>query len=104
MAMGLSAALVIWWYDMPLAVHRAAHRQLARLDAAAGGADVHPRRRAVQRRRASRKQLFDFIRMIVGRIRGGLGHVTVLAHLVFSGVSGAALADIGALGGIADPA
>ena len=45
-------------------------------------------------------QLFDFIRMIVGRIRGGLGHVTVLTHLVFSGVSGAALADIGALGKI----
>src|SRR5262249_24504895 len=32
------------------------------------------------------------------RIRGGLGHVTVMTHLVFSGVSGAALADIGALG------
>ena len=45
-------------------------------------------------------QLFDFIRMLVGRIRGGLGHVTVLTHLVFSGVSGAALADIGALGKI----
>jgi tripartite ATP-independent transporter DctM subunit len=45
-------------------------------------------------------QLFDFIRMVIGRIRGGLGYVTVLTHLVFSGVSGAALADIGALGRI----
>ncbi len=38
--------------------------------------------------------------MLIGRIRGGLGYVTVLTHLVFSGVSGAALADIGALGKI----
>ena len=38
--------------------------------------------------------------MVIGRIRGGLGHVTVVTHLVFSGVSGAALADIGALGSI----
>ena len=46
------------------------------------------------------QQLFDFIRMLVGRIRGGLGYVTILTHLVFSGISGAALADIGALGSI----
>ena len=38
--------------------------------------------------------------MLVGRIRGGLGYVTILTHLVFSGISGAALADIGALGSI----
>ena len=46
------------------------------------------------------QQLFDWIRMLVGRIRGGLGYVTILTHLVFSGISGAALADIGALGSI----
>jgi tripartite ATP-independent transporter DctM subunit len=45
------------------------------------------------------KHLFVLIRLLVGGIRGGLGHVTVLANLVFSGISGAALADIGALGG-----
>ena len=45
------------------------------------------------------EHLFALIRLAVGRIRGGLGHVTVLANLVFSGISGAALADIGALGG-----
>jgi tripartite ATP-independent transporter DctM subunit len=46
------------------------------------------------------EHLFNFIRMLVGRIRGGLGYVTILTHLVFSGISGAALADIGALGSI----
>ncbi|QDL93939.1 TRAP transporter large permease (plasmid) [Paroceanicella profunda] len=44
--------------------------------------------------------LFDLIRMLVGRLRGGVAQVSVLVSLVFSGISGAALADIGALGGI----
>jgi len=44
-------------------------------------------------------RLFTLVRMVVGRIRGGLGHVSVLTSLIFSGMSGAALADIGALGG-----
>ncbi|WP_118133475.1 TRAP transporter large permease [Oceanicella sp. SM1341] len=44
--------------------------------------------------------LFDLIRMLVGRLRGGVAQVSVLVSLIFSGISGAALADIGALGGI----
>ncbi len=34
----------------------------------------------------------------IGKLRGGLAHVNVLASLVFSGMSGAALADLGGLG------
>ena len=37
---------------------------------------------------------------MVGRVRGGLAYVNVLANLVMAGISGAALADIGALGNI----
>lgn len=44
--------------------------------------------------------MFDLVRMIVGRVRGGMAHVNVLLSLVFAGMSGAALADIGALGGM----
>ncbi|WP_306417963.1 TRAP transporter large permease subunit [Roseinatronobacter sp. S2] len=44
--------------------------------------------------------LFALMRMIVGRIRGGMAHVNVLVSLIFSEMSGAALADIGALGAI----
>lgn len=42
--------------------------------------------------------LFGFARGLVGHIRGGLGHVNVLASLFFSGMSGSALADAGGLG------
>ena len=42
--------------------------------------------------------LFGFARALVGHIRGGLGHVNVLASLFFSGMSGSALADAAGLG------
>ena len=44
--------------------------------------------------------LFDLVRMVLGRIRGAVAQVSILVSLIFSGVSGAALADIGALGKI----
>ncbi len=43
-------------------------------------------------------RLFDFARCLVGHLRGGLGHVNVLASVIFSGMSGAAVADAGGLG------
>ncbi|MBI9102703.1 MAG: TRAP transporter large permease [Spirochaetales bacterium] len=45
-------------------------------------------------------RLFKFARMLVGHRKGGLAHVNILASLIFSGISGAALADIGGLGNI----
>ena len=44
------------------------------------------------------QHLFGFARALVGHVRGGLGHVNVLASLFFSGMSGSALADAGGLG------
>jgi tripartite ATP-independent transporter DctM subunit len=43
-------------------------------------------------------RIFDFTRLLIGRLRGGLAQVNVLGSLIFSGISGAALADIGGLG------
>jgi tripartite ATP-independent transporter DctM subunit len=99
MALGLSAGAVIWWYDLPLAV--IAQRTVNSLDSTPLLAvPMFILAAALFSAAGITQQLFDFVRMLVGRIRGGLGHVTVLTHLVFSGVSGAALADIGALGRI----
>jgi len=44
------------------------------------------------------ERLFTFARAIVGRVRGGLAHVNILASLIFSGMSGSAVADAGGLG------
>ena len=38
-------------------------------------------------------RLFDLSLGLVGRLRGGLGHVNVLTSLIFSGMSGSAVAD-----------
>lgn len=39
--------------------------------------------------------IFGFANSLVGHIRGGMGHVNILASLFFSGMSGSALADAG---------
>ena len=44
------------------------------------------------------EKIFDFTDGIVGRLRGGLAHVNVLASLIFAGMSGSASADASGLG------
>ncbi len=97
--LGLSAAVVIVSEGLPVSV--LAQRSLNALDSSpllavplfifaasllnATGVTTH---------------LFDLVRMVLGRIRGAVAQVSILVSLIFSGVSGAALADIGALGKI----
>src|SRR3546814_11848669 len=38
-------------------------------------------------------RLFDFASLLVGRFRGGLAQVNIVASMIFSGMSGSALAD-----------
>lgn len=45
-------------------------------------------------------RLFSLARILVGGFRGGLAQVNIFASLIFSGISGAALADVGGLGNI----
>jgi len=39
------------------------------------------------------ERLLKFAGLVVGRIRGGLAHVTIVASMIFSGMSGSAIAD-----------
>jgi tripartite ATP-independent transporter DctM subunit len=50
------------------------------------------------------KRIVDFASTLVGHIRGGLGHVTVLASMIISGISGSAVADAAATGSVMVPA
>lgn len=43
-------------------------------------------------------RLLKFCVAVVGRFRGGLGHVNVMASLIFSGMSGSAVADAAGIG------
>ena len=46
------------------------------------------------------RKIFDLADLCVGKLPGGLAQVNIFASLIFSGMSGAALADIGGLGQI----
>jgi len=42
--------------------------------------------------------VFGFANSLVGRLRGGMGHVNVVASIIFSGMTGSAVADASGLG------
>jgi len=50
------------------------------------------------------RRLVSFSTAVVGHIRGGLSHVNILASMIFSGVSGSAVADTSAIGSVLIPA
>ena len=49
------------------------------------------------------ERLVEFVNVLVGRFRGGLGHVSVLTEMVLSGVSGSGTADAAATGVVLIP-
>lgn len=50
------------------------------------------------------QQIVRFAQMLIGRVRGGLAAVSVVASMMFSGISGAATAEASAIGSIMIPA
>jgi tripartite ATP-independent transporter DctM subunit len=44
------------------------------------------------------ERIFEFAGTLVGHLRGGLGHVNVVASIIFSGMTGSAIADASGLG------
>jgi len=46
------------------------------------------------------ERIFNFAMSLIGHIKGGLGQVNILASIIFSGMSGAAVADVAGLGQI----
>ncbi len=43
-------------------------------------------------------RIFNFANLVVGKVPGGMAHTNVLASIIFSGMSGSAVADTGGLG------
>ena len=50
------------------------------------------------------RRLVNFANVLVGHMKGGLGHVNVVASMLFSGISGSAAADTSAIGSMLIPA
>jgi len=49
------------------------------------------------------KKLVEFSETVVGHLRGGLGHASVVGSMIFAGVSGSSTADTSAIGSIIIP-
>ena len=49
------------------------------------------------------RRLISFAELVVGRLRGGMGYVGILACTLFAGLSGVAIADVSALGSVLIP-
>lgn len=49
------------------------------------------------------ERLIEFANLVIGRVRGGLAQVNVLASILFAGLTGVALGDVAALGKIFIP-
>jgi TRAP-type uncharacterized transport system fused permease subunit len=58
----------------------------------------------VMNRTGVTRYLIDFSMSMVGRFKGGLGHVNILTSIFFAGVSGSAVADAAALSNTLVPA
>ena len=96
-SMGMSAAVVILIYDLPISV--LAQRGLNALNSTPLLAvPLFILAANILNESGVTGHIFELVRLFVGRIRGGIAQVTILVSLIFSGISGAALADIGALG------
>ena len=96
-ALGLSSAIAIIAYDLP--VHVLIQRSVNSLDSTPLLAvPLFILAASLLSAIGVTQHIFDLVRLLVGRIRGAFAQVSVLVRLIFTGVSGAALADIGALG------
>ncbi|HUZ17250.1 MAG TPA: TRAP transporter large permease [Spirochaetia bacterium] len=49
------------------------------------------------------KRIVRFANVLLGHVRGGLGYVTVVASMIFAGVSGSAIADAAGIGSVLIP-
>jgi len=96
-SLGLSTALTFFIYNLPLAViprlmYTATNSFLlvaVPLFILAG---------SVMEKGGVSDKIFDAANSVVGRIKGGLGHVNIIASFIFGGISGSSVADIGSLG------
>ena len=103
LAMGLSCLLFALIFDIPLMVLPQSYiRGLATYDFLAlpfyflagdlmGGGGIT-------------QKLVQFSQAFIGHIKGGLSHVTIVAEMIFSGVSGSAVGDASAIGSVLIPA
>lgn len=99
LSLGVAAAATLWFYDLPLSMITQSMATSINsflliavpLFILAGH---------IMERGGLSERIFDAAEAVVGRFRGGLGHVNIASSFVFGGISGSSVADIASLGPI----
>ncbi|MGR3590483.1 MAG: TRAP transporter large permease [Limimaricola soesokkakensis] len=98
-SLGLATVGTLWWFDLPLSMLTQSMATSINsflliavpLFILAG---------QIMERGGLSERIFDAAEAMVGRLRGGLGHVNIASSFVFGGISGSSVADIASLGPI----
>ena len=103
LAMGITCALTVFAFDLPKMILAQSYvRGLASYDFLA--LPFYFLAGDLMNRGGITLRLLTFSRALIGHISGGLSHVNIVASMIFSGVSGSAVADTSAIGSVMIPA
>ncbi|MBE0532114.1 MAG: TRAP transporter large permease [Rhodospirillales bacterium] len=99
LSLGFSAVVTLWYFDLPLSMITQTMATSINsflliavpLFILAG---------QIMERGGLSERIFDAAEAVVGRFRGGLGHVNIVSSFIFGGISGSSVADIASLGPI----
>jgi len=99
LSLGVAAVGTLWYYDLPLSMITQTMATSVNsfllisvpLFILAG---------QIMERGGLSERIFDASEAMVGRFRGGLGHVNIVSSFIFGGISGSSVADIASLGPI----
>lgn len=98
-SLGLSGAITLWWFDLPLSmISQAMSSSINSFLLIAVPLFILAGQ--IMERGGLSERIFDAAEALVGRFRGGLGHVNIASSFVFGGISGSSVADIASLGPI----
>lgn len=99
LSLGLAALTTLWWFDLPLSmVTQAMATSINSFLLIAVPLFILAGQ--IMERGGLSERIFDAAEAVVGRFRGGLGHVNIASSFVFGGISGSSVADIASLGPI----
>ncbi len=103
LAMGVTCLISVLIYDLPLMILAKSYvTGLASYDFLA--LPFYFLAGDLMNRGGVTSRLLEFSSLLLGRVKGGLSHVNIVASMIFSGVSGSAAADTSAIGSVLIPA
>jgi tripartite ATP-independent transporter DctM subunit len=98
-ALGVGTLATLWWFNLPLSmITQTMGTSINSFLLIAVPLFILAGQ--IMERGGLSERIFDAAETVIGRFRGGLGHVNIATSFVFGGISGSSVADIASLGPI----